>query len=148
MGYSKLKANELVELDPIVKRLEALDEGESIILKDSPAAVDRLRYLVYSYLHNNGIKPFFKVIRRTVGSLEILRRTTLRPTILETPTVSQRVEEFVKTCMLEIGDERQAEMCVRQAVENSELLLSESVECLELWRKKVAPTKAPIQRDT
>lgn len=130
MGY-RVKAEDWEIVTPIAERLSALREYESMMLKDSPPAIDRLRHLLYSWLYESGQKSNYKLMRRGPEQIEILRKGTLRPEV----SIVDKVAEFVRDNLVELEDESDVSGRIREAVQGNFLSLEEGARALTEWQR-------------
>ena len=115
----------------IAKKVAILPEGDSLIIKDQPAAIKRLRYVVYAWLYETQQKPNFKVIQRTPSSLEIFKKVTLRPEL----KIEDKINAFIESHLLEIDDELEATRRIREAVQRDELTTDQGIRALSEWHR-------------
>ena len=130
MGYKLNEVGWEIML-PIAEKLIKLEQGQSLVLKDSRAGVDQLRYVIYAWLYETGRKPEFKVIRRTHESIEVLRKHVLNPQIV----ANDRVDSFVTCNLLEVEDENEVTGRIRTAIQRDELTTDEGIRALSEWNR-------------
>ena len=130
MGY-KLNDESWEVATPIAEKLAILPEGESLVLRDSREAIDRLRYVIYAWFYETGNKSFYKVIRRSPESLEIRKKALMRPTLV----IDDKVEAYVTCNLLEIEDEHEATRRIRESVQLDELTSDEGIRALSEWSR-------------
>ena len=129
MGY-KVKAEDWDIITPIAQRLSRITAGQSIVLKDEAQALDRLRHLLYAWMHETGLKPIYKVIRRSAEQLEVMRKYVPNPTIV----VEDKVHDFVAAHLIELEDEDDVTRRIREAVLGNELTINEGTVALTEWQ--------------
>ena len=135
MAYlTELTPRHMAALDPVLKRLPALAEDQTITIgATSPQALSQLRFLFYSYLHLTGQKRAFRV--RTVSHRELsIRRLPANDNFsfsVEKNHSFSSIEQFVREHLLDLLDEEQVQaLCAEHGLssEDTHLALSE-------WRR-------------
>lgn len=130
MGY-RVKAEDWEIVTPIAERLSTLKEYETLILKDAPQAIDRLRHLLYSWLYESGQKSNFKLMRRGPEQIEILRKGAIKPQV----QVVDKVSDFIRDHLVELEDESDVSQRIREAVSGNFLSLEEGTRALTEWQR-------------
>ena len=117
MTYAKLlspSAEQIIE--PFAPAIMALEEGSSLLLQDtSPKGLRQLRDAIYTWLHTNNIKHFYRVSSETPTKLRILRRHRSSAHIVEDRPFNE-IETFVMDNLLEITSIEEATELIKQAV--------------------------------
>lgn len=130
MGY-KLNEEGWQAMEEIAQRLSCLPDGESIIIKDSRQAIDRFRYIIYSWFYETGKKSEFKLIRRTPEQLEIRKKAIPKPTIL----IDSKMDDFISCNLIEVDNELEATERIRTAVQSSAITADQGLRALSEWRR-------------
>lgn len=130
MGY-RVKAEDWEIVTPIAEKLSTLKEYETLLLKDSPQAIDRLRHLLYSWLYESGQKSNFKLMRRGPEQIEILRKGTIKPQV----QIVDKVSDFIRDHLVELEDESDVSQRIREAVSGNVLSLEEGARALTEWQR-------------
>lgn len=137
MGY-KLNEEGWKDVEEIAQSLACLPEGETLRIKDSREAIDRLRYIIYAWFYETGQKPNFKLMRRTPELIEIQRKAVIRPIIVADDTVDQ----FVSCQLLEIDDESQVTERIRSAIQSDSLTPDQGIRALQEWSRVQGRSKS------
>ena len=130
MGYKLTEESWEVAI-PIAEKLALLQEGESLIMRDSRLAIDKLRYVVYAWLYETGNKSLYKVIRKNPESLEIKKKALMRPTFI----IDDKIETYVTCNLLEIDDESEVTRRIRESIQRDELTSDEGIRVLREWHR-------------
>ena len=134
MGYPKnLTTRQREIIEPIVKKIESLPEGQMVMVKDTQDSLEEVRYLTYAWLHENNLKSLFKLTKPTPDRLVIYRKNIPRPTI-ESGTEDPRIMKFVTSTLIEIEDEDQAIKLIKKRFTDPQ----GQNDCLEEWRRIMA----------
>ena len=130
MGY-KLNEEGWQAMEELAQKLSCLSDGESVILKDNRASIDRFRYVIYAWLYETGKKQEFKLIRRSPESLEIRKKAVLNPQI----SVEDKIQDFVSCHLIEVEDELEVTERIRKAVQSSAITADQGVNALREWHR-------------
>jgi hypothetical protein len=130
MSY-RLNEQTWQEVEEIAKSLACLPPGESLFIKDTIPAIDRIRYLVYAWMHETEQKIKFRIMRKSPYKLEIMRKAVIAPTLSR----EDKVDDFVSCQLIEVDDELQAQQLVRSAVESGELTTDQGIAALSEWNR-------------
>ena len=135
MGYAKkINEEQLGVLTPILVKMEELEDGESLVLKDSSDALDKLRGLLYNWLHISKQKQYYKVKRDGMEVMRVLRVVKVAPEMLkEGKSVKGKGSEFVKDCLLLVNDETVAKELISS--KEAGLTGEEQDEAEKEWRR-------------
>jgi len=97
MPYSSYNASLHPEIEPFIDDIEGLEpSGKYWIRGLTPDLLNRIRYQLYTWMHSEGTKPYYK-IQSFPGELLILRRGlgTSVTTQLESPPLAPKLEELL-----------------------------------------------------
>jgi len=130
MSY-KMKAEDWDTIAPIATKLAELKPYSSMILKDEPENLDRLRYIIYAWLYETGQKPLYKLIRKGKEQLEIMRKGVFAPEI----AVIDKIGDFVKEHLIELEDESDVSRRIREAISGNFLSIEEGTRALTEWQR-------------
>ncbi len=134
MSYAKkFTPEQAATIAPIIKEIEALDQGDHFSLQDTPEALDYLRFLIYSWLYQTGIKSAFILKRLSLKELRVVRKQSPSPLI-----INQEETEGITFCLehlLEIDEESTVEHKIRDAVSGRILSPEFATEALFEWRR-------------
>lgn len=134
MTYPKeIPAEELEHLAPILDQIQELAPGESVLVADESAPIDRLRGRLYAWFSINRLTPLYTIRREGPERLRVIRKTLSKPTVLESS--ASVAERFVQEHLVDIEDEDEALSIIRSAREQNELHPSEAFKAFEEWKK-------------
>lgn len=108
MSYpKKLRQDQMDTLAPIIKQIESLTDGTSVAIRDNASSISTLKHLVYSYLHINGLKHYFKIVTESPLCFRIIKKAQPRPQI-ELDDAARKANEFAIKYLMETFDEETA----------------------------------------
>lgn len=118
-------------LESILAQIEDLTEGQILRIEDSPSALDKIRHSLYAWLHNNSLKPFFKIKRINRETLIVLRKELPHPKAF-VEGLDPKVKEYVVTNLLDCANEESALDTIRLGLPKE--LWNQA---LEEWRRAI-----------
>ena len=136
MGYAKNLSDEGFEvMRGLGEKILKLKGGEVLTLEDSEEALNRLRSIIYTWLHANGIKKFIVLKRETPLRLRIVKKVELSPKVVDVGGEYSIIETFVMDNMLEVEDASEAQSIINDAIASDELRLEDSSRVIEEWQR-------------
>ena len=134
MTYPKqLSPTQVETLTPIVSELTKLVEGKFFTLKDTPESLDQVRYLIYSYLHENSLKPYYLLKRLGPNELRVIKKLNPSPTIIHGAMLKS--ETFMIEYLLILDSSDEVDSRLRDAIKDLELTSPEAIEAKDYWIK-------------
>jgi len=136
MAYAKLLSPSTEQIiEPFAPAIMALEEGSSLLLQDtSPKGLRQLRDAIYTWLHTNNIKHFYRVSSETPTKLRILRRHRSSARIVEDRPFNG-IETFVMDNLLEITSIEEATELINKAFEEGKLQQIQLSAVVAEWKR-------------
>lgn len=120
-------------LSQILPRLEALVEGESILITDTPTRLLRIRSQLYRHTLLSGLQGRYKLTFELPTQLRLLRRDLAPATQLSTPQAFERSEAFLGTIVDLAPPEAKA--LAREALEAGRLTDAEFLRVMDRYEE-------------
>ena len=131
---AKLSPEATEALAPLEEKITSLEENKFLILEDTPEAMKRFRYHLYTWLFVSGIKDYYRVKQLSPEKIMIIRLGRPRTPQIKESALSS-VEAFVKEELLEVLEEDEARERLKKAILDGELVFEDYDRGVEEWRR-------------
>jgi hypothetical protein len=131
MAYpSSLTSRQAGAIGEITTKMEELPSGETLLVKhDNAIASEEIRYLLYAWLFQGGLKEDFRISRINPKTLLVQRKASLK----EVARKADKAEMFAASKLMGIADREKASEVARKARDSGEITDAELVKAMELW---------------
>ena len=125
----------------IEEALLSLTEGASLLLSDlSEEGLSQLRYQLYGWFAERGLKPLFRIRREGFLRLRVHRLQISHPKIEELVPALSPIEEYVRDNLLMVEDENTVlEILQAGSGEGGTVAIDQIPLILEEWRRMMVP---------
>ncbi len=66
-------------IEDLTSKLESLPEGKILRIEDGAEAIKKIRYALYAWMHEFGIKSLYKIVWTNPECLQVIRKVIPKP---------------------------------------------------------------------
>lgn len=121
----------------LVEKLDNLESGCELTLEIDERALSALRHQIYAWMHEQGVKPYYKLSVLSPTRIRVTRKVSVNPRLVEDVSpIDQKVINFVSRHLVDIHDEDEAIRLIKENIQKDQWPY-----VLDQWIKKIKDTR-------